>query len=124
MVKVKKHINRSDTNQPTKRKQKSEKYLAYQRYIRTKKFKEVKHICEERDGGKCMFCGRTRKDGAVLTCHHRCYEHLFEGGNSEAEDCITMCSVCHKALHRIRINYSWFSQDNERNNNEKEKKDE
>lgn len=102
-------------SQPSKAKQRNEGYLKYRRYINSKAFKEVKRYCEERDGGKCMVCGRTRQNGVNLTCHHRAYNHLYEGIPTEAEDCITLCTICHSALHRAKKNYEWFSQNNPRN---------
>ena len=98
-----------------KSKQRNEEYLRYQRYIRSKQFKEVKKIVEERDGGECQVCGRTRQNGISLSCHHRVYRHLYEGGEAEAGDCITLCSICHRAIHSARKNYQWFSMKNPRN---------
>lgn len=95
-------------SQPSKASQKNEEYLKYRSYIRSKAFKEVKKAVEERDGHKCMTCGRTRADGAKLTCHHRVYDHLFEGGENEIADCITLCQYCHKGIHSIRSNYQRF----------------
>lgn len=103
--------------QGEKKRQRDEEYLNYRRYIRSKQFKEVKKIVEERDGHKCMTCGRTRADGITLSCHHRCYAHLYEGGESEAEDCITVCSICHRAIHSAKKNYQHFSMKNPRNRN-------
>lgn len=99
---------RSDTKDKPKAKQRNEEYLAYQRYIRSKAFKEVKKAVEERDGHKCMTCGRTRADGVQLCCHHRSYEHLFQGGDEEVGDCITLCKICHKGIHSMRSNYQRF----------------
>jgi len=92
----------------TKARERNEEYLRYKKYIRSKAFKAVKQAVEERDGHKCMTCGRTRSDGAKLTCHHRVYDHLFEGGESEVADCITLCQYCHKGIHSIRSNYQRF----------------
>lgn len=111
---------RSDLKAKPKSKQRSEKYLRYQKYIRSKAFKEVRKIVFERDGYACVTCGRTRADGANLTCHHKCYKHLYEGGQIEANDCVCLCQYCHKGLHQMKPNYKWFSIDNERNNNEDE----
>lgn len=121
MVRVKKQPIRNDTTSPKKKEQRNQEYLKYKQYIRSKDFRKVKKFCEERDGGKCMVCGRTRKDGVNLTCHHRQYKHLYEGGSAEADDCITLCSICSKAIHSCKKNYSWFSMNNNRNklNNEK-----
>ena len=107
-------------SQPSKAKQKNEEYLKYQRYIRSKAFKEVKKYCEERDGGKCMVCGRTRQNGVTLTCHHRIYNHLYEGIPTESEDCVTLCSICHRACHSAKKNYEWFSRNNPRNRKEED----
>lgn len=106
--------------QPTKHKIRSQKYLKYKTYLKSKEFKEVKKICEERDGGKCMTCGRTRKDGVNLTCHHTTYRNLYKGGIEEANDCITLCTICHSSIHSAKKNYEWFSQNNPRNKNDED----
>ena len=99
----------------TKVKERDEAYKKYRNYIRSKAFKEVRKIVDERDGGKCMTCGRTRQNGVTLSTHHRCYEHLYEGGEAEANDCILLCNICHKAIHSSKKNYQWFSMKNPRN---------
>lgn len=106
---------RSDTSSKPKAKQRSERYLKYQKYIRSKQFKNVRKLVFERDGYACVCCNRKRTDGAILSCHHKTYEHLFEGGQTEANDCITVCQYCHKGIHSIRSNYKWFAMDNNRN---------
>ena len=108
----------TEKSQPSKAKQRNEEYLKYQRYIRSKAFKEVKRIAEERDGHKCVVCGRTRQNGINLTCHHSQYRHLYEGGETEAADCVTLCSICHRAIHAAKKNYEWFSMKNPRNQTE------
>ena len=105
-------------SQPSKAKQKNEEYLKYRAYIRSKQFKEVKKIVEERCGGRCQFCDRSRADGVTLSVHHKTYKHLFQGGEIEANDCILICSREHKLLHSMKCNYKWFSRNNERNKNE------
>ena len=98
----------TDKSQPNKTKERNEEYNRYKRYIRSKQFKEVKAIVAERDGHKCMTCGRTASEGAQLCCHHRSYEHLYAGGEVEAEDCILLCRYCHKGIHSVRSNYQRF----------------
>ena len=96
-------------SQPSKAKQRNEEYIRYQRYIRSKAFKvNVKQVVEERDGHKCMTCGRTRSEGAQLCCHHRSYAHLYENNQNEVDDCITLCRTCHKMIHSARGNYQRF----------------
>lgn len=99
---------RSDTNQPPKKKQRSEEYLKYQRYIRSKKFKAVREAVLDRDGHHCQFCNRTPEE-SPLCVHHRTYEHLFDGGQAEIADCITICQIDHLALHRVKRNYKRFA---------------
>lgn len=106
---------RSDIARQSKAKQRSEEYRKYRNYIRSKAFREVKRIVWERDGGECRFCGRKPEDGVTLSVHHRCYKHLYEGGEAEANDCILICSREHKVLHSMRCNRQWFSMNNERN---------
>lgn len=104
---------RSDTNSKPKSKQRSEEYRKYQKYIRSKEFQKVKDIVKERDK-VCQVCGRTEEDIAEsngkisFNCHHRKYDNLFEGGEKEASDCILLCNICHKAIHRTKSNYQRF----------------
>lgn len=103
-------------SQPSKAAQRNEEYNKYKKYIRSKEFKVVKKAVEERDGGQCVTCGRTRNDGVTLSCHHRVYAHLYggvEGG--EVGDCVTLCSICHRAIHAAKKNYQHFSMKNPRN---------
>lgn len=112
------NVERSDLEkgQPqTKVKERNEEYLRYRSYIRSKQFKEVKKIVWERDNGECQFCARKPSDGVTLSVHHKCYRHLYEGGEKEAADCILICSREHKLLHSMKCNYRWFSRNNPRN---------
>lgn len=107
-----------------KAKERSKRYQAYQKYIRSKKFKIVKKAVEERDGYACAVCGRTRTDGVNLTCHHKTYAHLFSGGQEEINDCVTLCTICHRAVHSAKKNYLWFAMENPRNNDKTTEEDE
>ena len=95
-----------------KAKQRSEAYLKYQRYIRSKEFKEIKQIIEERDHRRCACCGWSPDDGdtdtkRTLTCHHRTYKHLYHE-LEHPEDLITICNVCHRAIHAAHSNIKRF----------------
>lgn len=94
-----------------KAKQRDEEYLKYKRYIRSKAFREVKRVVEERDEHKCRVCGSTNEERA-LTCHHITYEHLYSE-MEHLEDVITLCSVCHKAIHSSPSNYKRFKRNKE-----------
>jgi len=109
------HNNKDDVKPKSKRKQKSEEYLKYQRYIKSKEFDEVRKIVFERDNHQCQFCNWTPDDYQAdlksthrsLSCHHRTYEHLYDEKNN-LNDCITICSVCHSNLHRAPSNFIRF----------------
>lgn len=106
---------RSDTTSKPKSKQRSEAYLKYQSYIRGKQFQEVKEIVKERDK-VCQTCGRTQEEidaspKISFNVHHRTYAHLFEGGETEANDCILLCSVCHRSIHSAKSNLRRFKKD-------------
>lgn len=86
--------------------QRDEEYLKYRRYIKSRAFKEVKHMVEERDGHKCCVCGSSNEE-RTLTCHHITYDHLYNE-REHLEDLITLCSICHKAIHSSPSNYKIF----------------
>lgn len=120
MVKVRKQPIRGDLSakaQPTKSKQRSKEYLEYQAYIRSKEFDEVRKIVKERDK-VCQTCGRTQEEidnnpKLSFNCHHRTYRNLFKGGETEAADCILLCSCCHRAIHSAKSNLVRFKRNNE-----------
>lgn len=108
---------RSDTTQPSKRKQKSAEYLKYQAHLRSKDFREVKKIVIERDKC-CQFCGRTEEEltlanGKKLTwnVHHlpEGYMHLQDKPEIEARYCRLYCSSCHSYAHRAPSNRTRFT---------------
>lgn len=115
-AKPKKQRSDLEKGQPkTKAKERNEEYIRYRNYLRSKKFGEVKKLVNERCEGRCVFCRRSREDGVTLATHHTTYKHLYEGGETEANDCILICTREHKLLHSMKCNYKWFSKDNPRN---------
>lgn len=112
MVRVKKEIIRSDTSEkavPTKKQQRDKAYLEYQSYIKGKYWKEtVRPAVLERDGYRCVCCGRTPEE-ANLTVHHSTYEilyHEMEGDNMKK--LVTLCQYCHKGIHSVKSNFQRF----------------
>lgn len=83
----------------------------HKKYLKTKQFDAVRNYVFQRDGNKCMVCGRTEN----LVCHHRCYQHLGESNLAEIADCVTLCKTCHYAHHKHQANYNWYSVEHPRN---------
>ena len=87
----------------------SEQYKKYQKYIKSKLFKDnVRAKVLERDHHRCVACART-EDEAPLSCHHSRYDNLFHNDQSEIDDCITLCKYCHSGIHRVVSNFKRFT---------------
>lgn len=116
-----KQAPRSDTKAPSKKKQRSKEYLEYQSYIRSKYWREVVRAAVlERDGYRCVCCGRTAEE-ANLTVHHSTYDclyHEMEGDN--LRKLVTLCQYCHKGIHSVKSNFQRFRMKKE----EEEQRDE
>ena len=95
-------------------KKRSEAYLKYQRYIRSKEFKEnVRDKVLERDNYTCQTCGRTLQNDpkTKLSCHHRSYQHLFGNDEREMNDCRSLCEIWHGCIHRSPSNFKRFKRE-------------
>lgn len=68
----------------------------HRKYLRSKRWQELRKRVIERDGYACMLCNVSGYD-RVLQVHHRSYDRLNTTG--EIRDCITLCKVCHARLH-------------------------
>lgn len=101
--------------QPSKtpKKPESEEYKAYQKWIKSHKFRELREKMLQRDNFRCRFCGRTMEEIAdnpkiTLQAHHIRYDNCGKGNEEELEDLITLDSVCHRACHSAKSNLSRF----------------
>lgn len=108
------------TEEKEKREAEYEKnYKAYQKYIRSKEFQAIATQVFARDGNKCACCGWSPDDydpekkstKRSLSCHHRTYEHLYNEPEHMG-DLVTLCNVCHLAIHRAPSNFSRFGKSN------------
>lgn len=63
-------------------------------------FENTKAMVLNRDGYKCQYCKGKHKD-SKLEVHHIIFRN--QGGSDEADNLITLCHTCHKALHDGKI---------------------
>ena len=118
MVKVKKEIIRSDTSEKSHKsntKLKNERSLIYQRYIRSKQFKEVREIVRERQNNICPICGDEFTEDDMGTAHHKNYRWAGYGGEKEANTVVLIHKYEHQMIHRHPKAYKIYSVLNDRN---------
>ena len=127
MVKVKKEMIRSDTSKkaaPSKNKVRSERTLIYQRYIRSKQFKEVREIVRERQNNICPICGDEFTEDDMGTAHHKNYKWAGYGGEKEADTVVLIHKYEHQMIHRHPKAYKIYSIENDRNDPDPENQSE
>ena len=127
MVKVKKEMIRSDTSKkaaPSKNKVRSERALIYQRYIRSKQFKEVREIVRERQNNICPICGDEFTEDDMGTAHHKNYKWAGYGGEKEADTVVLIHKYEHQMIHRHPKAYKIYSIENDRNDPDPENQSE
>lgn len=119
-MRVKKEKIRSDTSVKATKKKSQNKpkdpaYQAYQKYIKSKEFKVLRDKVLERDNHRCQACGRTIEEISMsgkklsLQCHHKSYQHVGKNNEEEFNDLITLCNICHNAMHKAPSNLKRFS---------------
>ena len=118
MVKVKKEMIRSDTSEKAQKSNtqlKNERARIYQRYLRSKQFKEVREIVRERQNNICPICGDEFTEDDMGTAQHKNYTWAGYGGEKEADCCVMIHSWEHQAIHRHKKSFALYSDDNDRN---------
>ena len=118
MVKVKKEMIRSDTSEKAQKsntKLKNERSLIYQRYIRSKQFKEVREIVRARQNNRCPICGEEFTEDDMGTAHHKNYTWAGYGGEKEADTVVLIHKYEHQMIHRHPKAYKTYSVLSERN---------
>ena len=118
MVKVKKETTRSDTSeksQKSKTQLKNERARIYQRYLRSKQFKEVREIVRVRQNNICPICGEEFTEDDMGVAHHKTYRMAGYGGEKEADTVVLIHKYEHQMLHRHPKAYKIYSIENDRN---------
>ena len=75
----------------------TERQAEYQRYRKTRHWKQLRASVFERDGHKCTRCGSEKR----LQAHHKFYRRRFE--DSVLDDLITLCRKHHAKQHNVSI---------------------
>lgn len=78
-----------------------------EKHYRSKYFQEVRQIVLERDGYRCQCCSSTDKE-RKLNVHHSKYEGVLYQEKENLQYLITLCSICHRAIHASRANWKRF----------------
>lgn len=117
MVKVKKEVIRSDVSEKAAPKDnvRNDRVLIYQRYIRSKKFKEVRDIVRARQNNICPICGEEFTEDDMGTAHHKNYTWAGYGGEKEADTVVLIHKYEHQMIHRHPKAYKIYSVLNDRN---------
>ena len=88
-------------------------YDLYQKWVKSKGFKELREYALDRDNHTCQFCNRTIEEISdkkiTLQLHHKTYDNIGKGNEEELNDLITLCSVCHKNCHNAPSNLRRFT---------------
>ena len=71
---------------------------AYQKYIRSKEWQELKLDLIAARGVKCERCDKAFTNPSKLQVHHLTYDRLF---NEVASDLQLLCRHCHKVVHGL-----------------------
>ena len=126
MVKVRKEMTRSDTSKKAAPKDnvRNERSLIYQRYIRSKKFKEVRDIVRARQNNICPICGDEFTEDDMGTAHHKNYTWAGYGGEKEADTVVLIHKYEHQMIHRHPKAYKIYSIANDRNDPDPENQSE
>lgn len=74
--------------------QPTERWLLYQQYMQSDRWKALRKQALERDNHRCRACDHDRAYN--LEVHHRRYPERF--GTETVEDLTTLCRRCHKLL--------------------------
>lgn len=71
------------------------RYMRYDKYLKTKHWRNVRHLALEYAHFRCQLCNR---GNTKLNVHHRTYIHKGQE-QDYLEDLIVLCQDCHKRFH-------------------------
>lgn len=74
----------------------TEKQIAWQVYLQSRHWQNIRQKALERDGYKCVECSSTEN----LRVHH--WQYRETGYMTKLQDVYTLCQLCHEKVHKIR----------------------
>lgn len=81
---------------------KSTKDVNYQKYIKSKEWKQKAEEAKTRAGNRCQGCNRPRSE-VQLEAHHRTYERI---GRERPGDITVLCRDCHQSIEKSKAKVS------------------
>lgn len=92
------------------------KIKEYRNYLNRKEFGKVKEAVFQRDNYTCRCCGWNPQEGGKrsLQAHHIDYSVLYDEMDN-LDHLVTLCTVCHRAIHTAVSNKSRFKFSHPRN---------
>lgn len=81
---------------------KSAQDVNYQKYIKSKEWKQKAEEAKTRAGNRCQGCNRPRSE-VQLDAHHRTYERI---GRERPGDITVLCRDCHQSIEKSKAKVS------------------
>lgn len=72
----------------------------YNKYLKTKQWRELREKVFKRDNYKCLLCGEKAN-----TCHHLSYGMWIKFENSRRLECVSLCKKCHELVHQKTLKF-------------------
>lgn len=67
----------------------------YEKYLKSKEWKQLRETVFKRDNYQCVLCGRKANH-----CHHLSYGFFCKYGDSKRIECVSLCKECHELVHK------------------------
>lgn len=72
----------------------------YKLYMKSEPWKVIREMCLIRSGFMCEKCGKMGKQVGGSESLHIHHLHYMNFGQEDMGDLMTLCSSCHKNIHR------------------------
>lgn len=72
----------------------------YKEYLKSDEWRSIAESRLKIDNYRCVCCGTAGTVKNPLEIHHLSYRYIGQEQSRIYEDLVTLCHVCHKAIHR------------------------